>query len=104
TSVQSAKDVSLRQTMPKANDDPSIAAWITQLGGKNDFRQGHLREIDLSRTPISDAQIAWLEPLTSVEKLSLATTEIGDVGAQSLAKLTELRDLNLSNTMVTDKT
>jgi N-acyl-D-amino-acid deacylase len=102
--TQSAQDVSLRQTKPAAGSDEAIAAWIAKLGGKSVIRENQVREADLSRTPISDAQLAYLEPLSGLEKLSLASTETGDLGAKSLAKLTHLHELNLSDTLITDQT
>lgn len=103
-SVQSAKEVSLRQTKPANSSDQAIAAWIVQIGGEAIVREGKLREVDLGRTPISDAQLAYLVSLAFLEKLSLDTTQIGDVGAQWMAKLTNLQELNLSNTLISDKT
>lgn len=102
--TQSAQEVSLRQTKPETANDPGIAAWVTKLGGKAVIREDQVREVDLSRTPISDAQLAYLAPLSGLEKLSLASTETGDLGAQSLAKLTKLQDLDVSDTLVTDRT
>jgi len=101
--VQPLKDVSLRQAKPRGTDNQSVAAWVKEVGGKTVFRADTLSEIDLSRTPVSDGQIANLATLTKLEKLSLATTGIGDLGAQTLRTLTGLRELDLGNTMVTDK-
>ncbi len=101
--VRSAADISLGAARPQGNDDAAVAAWVKKLGGTVTVRENRIREIDLSRTPVSDAQLAALGKLASIENLSLATTQIGDVGAQSLARLVSLRELDLSNTMVTGK-
>jgi dihydroorotase/N-acyl-D-amino-acid deacylase len=101
--VRPAGDVALGNSTPRGAGESAITAWVKQLGGRVVVRADRIREIDLARTPVSDAQLHALATLESLEKLSLSTTQVGDVGAQLLAKLTSLRDMDLSNTMVTDK-
>ncbi len=101
--VRSASDISLGGIRPQGSDDAAIAAWIRKVGGTATLRENRIREVDLSRTPVSDVQLAALSGLASIEKLSLSTTQTGDVGMASVAKLVGLRDLDLSNTMVTGK-
>lgn len=88
---------------PQAGDDAAVAAWVKKLGGTVTLQENRNRAIDLSRTPVSDSQLASLSSLTAIEKLVLASTQVGDVGLQSLARLNSLRELDLSNTMTTGK-
>jgi N-acyl-D-amino-acid deacylase len=93
----------LRQSRPASNSQQAIAAWIEKLGGRSAIREGAIREVDLSRTPVADAQLEHLVNLPALETLNVESTEVGDLGAAAIAKLTTLRHLNLSHTMTSDK-
>ncbi len=67
-----------------------------------DGLQTSLVWLDLSRTSITDAATAKLEPFTELRRLNLSNTAIGDAAIESLAALTELRYLNLYGTKVGD--
>ena len=83
-------------------DEKSLADWVKALGGTATLEGGHIREISLAGTPVSDAQLVHLRAATELEKLNIETTETGDMGAQSLAALQNLHELNLSQTTLTD--
>ena len=102
TAPQSA-NASLRDTKPSAATEEAIAAWVMKMGGKATVREGAVREVDLSRTPVTDAQLQHLGGLRSIESLNLDTTEVGDGGVSAIARLGSLRSLNLSHTMTSDK-
>src|SRR5207248_10763847 len=87
---------------PAGKDEKSLADWVTSMGGTAKFVSGHVRQISLAGTTVSDAQLVYLRAAVELEKLNLETTETGDMGAQSLAALANLRELNLSQTTVTD--
>lgn len=72
------------------------------LGGKTESAGGHVVAINLSSTSISDAQLASLANLKSLERLDLGVTQVSDLGLSSIEGLTGLKELNLSNTTVSD--
>ena len=61
-----------------------------------------LESLHLSRTQITDAGLAHLTGLTALEHLDLSYNEVADAGLVHLAGLTALEYLNLSRTQVTD--
>ena len=61
-----------------------------------------LQDLDLSDTEITDAGMAHLTRLTSLQDLNLSDTKITDAGMAHLTSLTELQCLNLSGTKITD--
>ena len=83
---------------PANNTDRAIAAWIKALGGATTFAGNRLRSVDLSSSPITDAQLSYLSGLTGLESLNLSVTQIGDMGLASLEHLTALKSLDLSQT------
>ncbi len=102
-SAQPTTNAKLRLSAPSTQTEQAIAQWVTALGGKPTVREGAVRAVDLSRTPVSDAQIAHLAGLRSLEELSLESTETGDSAAAAIARLGSLRRLNLRHTTVSDK-
>jgi Leucine-rich repeat (LRR) protein len=93
----------LRDSRPTSSSANAIAEWVRKLGGRAEFAEGALREIDLSRTPVTDAQLSYLGSLASLKKLNLESTEAGDLGMSAVARLAGLEQINLSHTLVTDK-
>src|SRR5262249_16938169 len=93
----------LRDSKPAGSAPKAIADWVQKMGGRAVFAEGNLREVDLSRTPVTDAQLKYLVALPSLKKLSLESTEAGDLGMTSIAKLKALEQLNLNYSLVTDK-
>lgn len=61
-----------------------------------------LEELDLHRSPVTDAQLNYLEGLTDLQSLTLFHTAVGDAGMKHLQRLTRLRTLSIENTKVTD--
>lgn len=93
-----AVSAAVRHSRPAARTDEAVAAWVPQIGGSAHFSEGRLRRLDLSRTPVSDEQLAHLGDL-ALDELRLDSTEISDA---ALARLPRgLKRLNLSNTGVT---
>lgn len=62
-----------------------------------------LRDVNLTRTGISDAGLFHLSRLASLEILLLGGTDVTDEGCEMLAGLVELQQLNLTNTGITDR-
>ncbi|MEX0866814.1 MAG: protein kinase, partial [Pirellulales bacterium] len=60
-----------------------------------------LTSLDLSRTEITDEDLAAIAQLTRLEELHLAGTRVSDKGLAHLAALNSLRVLDLSETRVT---
>ena len=63
---------------------------------------GQLRSLNLSGTAITDAGLASLENLTSLQVLQLSSTRVSDAGVPHLRGLTQLRELSFYHTHVTD--
>jgi Leucine-rich repeat (LRR) protein len=59
-----------------------------------------LGALDVSRTAITDRELATVGQLTSLESLALGQTAISDGGLKQLAGLTQLRSLNLTRTPI----
>jgi len=87
---------------PSSDSEDAIVAWLKSLGGMTKSTDGHVTAVNLSATPISDAQLASLGGLHHLERLELQVTQVGDLGLAALTSLTGLKELNLSNTTVSD--
>jgi 8-oxo-dGTP pyrophosphatase MutT (NUDIX family) len=87
---------------PAAETEAAIAEWVKAIGGKVEIAGGRVRAVDLSTTPVSDEQMAFLTQLSGLERLDLQATQVGDLGAAAVAGLTGLRVLDLSNTTLSD--
>jgi hypothetical protein len=61
-----------------------------------------LEELDLHRSPVTDAGLAHLAGLTDLQSLILFHTEVSDAGLLHLRGLSRLRSLSLESTKVTD--
>jgi hypothetical protein len=61
-----------------------------------------LEELDLHRSPVTDAGLAHLEGLTYLQSLHLYHTGVSDAGLAHLRGLARLRNLSIENTKVTD--
>jgi hypothetical protein len=66
---------------------PEVLALLVRFGG--------LEDVDLSRTPISDAGLAGLKKLVHVRSLHLSETKIGDVGLGHLKDVRGLEGLKI---------
>ncbi len=95
-------DPALRSAKPTTMTDAAIAGWIEKMGGRSSLEAGKIRSVDLSRTSVSDAQLAYLSGLTAVTRLRLNTTEVGDGGMVHVGKIKTLVDLDLGHSMVSD--
>jgi hypothetical protein len=62
----------------------------------------NIHALDLSRTHVSDADLAHLASMTNLTRLLLSRTEITDAALAHLKTLTKLEHLNLYQTKVTD--
>lgn len=62
----------------------------------------HLKALDLSEAPMTDAGLAYFARLTELEYLDLSETVITDQGVEHLKGLTSLRELYLRGTNITD--
>ena len=61
-----------------------------------------LEELDLHRSPVTDARLRYFEGLTDLQSLTLFHTPISDTGLAHLKRLHRLRTLSIENTSVTD--
>ncbi|MGE3775883.1 MAG: hypothetical protein AB7F89_01760 [Pirellulaceae bacterium] len=73
----------------------TTAGWKSLGGAK-------LRSLSLSRSPITDADLAHLGAARTLEMLMIHDAPISDAGLQHLRQLTSLRFLAIHNTKVTD--
>jgi hypothetical protein len=60
------------------------------------------REFDTGNPPLTDACLAYIEPLQKLEFLALSGNDITDAGLAHIAKLPALRSLDLDATEITD--
>lgn len=68
----------------------------------DDKVRARVRDLDLSYAPVTDSDLVYLEPLTSLTALNLSATQVSGAGPAHLDKLTALTALNLSGAQVTD--
>ena len=61
-----------------------------------------LRVLDLNRTSITDAGLACITPLKSLESLCLFSTHGSDAGLAYIGELKSLKELDLNSTQITD--
>ena len=77
-----------------ARSDPE--RWVVELGGSvARDEQGRLVEIDLRGSWVTDLELTRLAAASGVRELDLSRTHISDVALQTIARLPELRSLNL---------
>ena len=81
-------------------EETASLSWLERLVGSQVLAQP--KDVDLDGTSVTDAELAKLASLESVEMLSLAATPISDAGLAHLARLRGLRCLALCNTKITD--
>jgi internalin A len=62
-----------------------------------------LYQLNLDATKVTDAGLVHLKGLTQLEELFLDSSRITDAGLEHLRGLTQLRTVDLRNTQVTDK-
>ena len=78
-------------------------AWFPEaLKTKHWAAFERVTSVDLTITPISDADLGQLQGLAELEYLSLDYNEIGDAGMEHLYGLTNLEYLSLDSTQVSD--
>ena len=86
--------------------DGRAAAAVERLGGKVKFAgedsQRAIVEVDLSRTPVTDADLDLLRPLAQLRAINLSGTAITDRGLAALRDCRSLKKLNLNLTKVSD--
>ena len=83
----------LTGTSPSESD---IESWVAAAGGsatKNS--DGHLTEINLRTSWITDIDLRKLETLEHLERLDLSQTHISDIALESVARLPKLKQLDL---------
>jgi hypothetical protein len=73
---------------------------IAELGGKLNFKRGGY-EVDLTKTPVEDADIAHLKAIPNLKNLDLQGTRITDEGARQLGSIDTLEIVYLQRTLVT---
>jgi hypothetical protein len=106
TGVETSLPKESKPAVKSYTAEEAIAA-IQKLGGKveRDSKTPDKRvlQIDFFGSPVTDKDLAYVQGLGSLEKLSLAGTQITDDGLAYLQKLSNLQDLHLNFTAVTDK-
>ena len=89
--------LSLGGPAPAAHLSPNdIAAWITSEGGAlTRDAEGHITEVDLTSTWITDADLEKLSQLPHLSRIILAHTWVSDLGLEHLRPLENVIHLNL---------
>ena len=75
-------------------------AWMRRWVEAGNFQD--VTAVSLGGPKVSDADLAHLTELTSLQTLYLYKTEVSDAGLAHLKSLTKLKYLNLAHTRVTD--
>jgi len=73
---------------------------IAELGGKLNFKRGGY-EVDLTKTPVEDADLAHLKAIPNLKNVDLQGTRITDEGARKLSSIGTLEIVYLQRTLVT---
>jgi internalin A len=69
--------------------------WITDLGGTfQKDKAGHVVEVDLTSTWVTDDDLAKLAVMPELRKINLSDTKIGDIGFSQLRPLQKVTYLN----------
>ncbi|HEV3261077.1 MAG TPA: protein kinase [Gemmataceae bacterium] len=79
----------------------SLDKLLPDLAALTDAEFDRVESLDLTGTAVTDADLAKLEGLAALTKLSLAGTKVSDAGLVRLKPLTALRRLDLAGTAVT---
>ena len=95
--------------MPLADGNNHLMVTFTGSREIKDEQINALRQINdqlvwlnLSHTPVTDAQLEGISKLSNLRVLYLNNTDISDAGVTKLAPLSELRFLSLVGTKITD--
>jgi hypothetical protein len=87
-------------------DEDAVVASIKKLGGKvtRDEKQPErpVVEVNLSYTPVTDADLKDLKEFKQLHRLLLDRTKVTDAGLKEIKELKQLQWLVLSRTAVTD--
>lgn len=76
---------------------------LRELGAKVSVKDGIVREVDLTNSTLTDADMEILGTLASLEQLILnGCTHLTDAGLVPVQRLTKLRGLGLERTQITD--
>jgi hypothetical protein len=76
-------------------DDAALAALLAPL-------REHVADLNLSRTPITDASLAFISGLPNLYRLNISSTTVTEQGLGSLAEHPKLGELVISQTRMTD--
>jgi hypothetical protein len=87
-------DLTVYATIAPTADDTTVA----HVG-----RLGHLEQLRLNRTEITDASLAHLEGLTRLRHLQIKDTAVGDAGLAHLRGLTGLMSVDISGSRISDE-
>ena len=85
-------DLAVRPSIPQgadrmiqSHDEPSVAQWVSDMGGATTVEAGQLKSISLANTSVTDGLLANLRALPNLQKLDLQFTEVSDLGVRHLA-------------------
>src|SRR5262245_9991754 len=84
----------------KAMDKLEAPQWFRELVGAEGFDR--IKSVNLSRSPVTDADLVHLRELPNLQTLFLSDTEIGELGLQNVGRLPELETLAINGTRITD--
>jgi hypothetical protein len=82
--------------------EQAIAEWLRSIGGKVQMRGGHVAEVSLKSTSITDRELAVLAGFPQLVDLSLRDTEVSEIGLSHLASIRSLEKLDLGYTLLGD--
>ena len=84
----------------RTDTEPFGPAWLRKLFGEDFFSE--VDGVYFSETNVTDAGLANLKPLSTLQWLTLDSNQVSDAGLANLTGLTELRWLYVSGRQFTD--
>jgi len=78
----------------------AVMGKIQDLGGKVNFNHGGYN-VDLTKTPVEDRDLADLKAFSNLKVLRLQGTQITDAGLVHLQSIASLESINLERTVAT---
>jgi hypothetical protein len=98
------------QIMPVGPDSPLLRVdFLSKVSACGDEQvallkpiAGHVAQLDLARSKITDAALAHVAQCPKLVRLDLRQTAVTDAGLKSLQSLSHLQSINLYGTAITD--
>ncbi len=85
---------------PTVFKEPFAPKWLRSILGDDFFR--NVFEVELSKTPVTGADLEHLAAFASLRRLQVYGTQLADADLDHLKRLVQLESLDLRETKITD--